>query len=365
LQSSPLASTKAIVKQAIQLLNNEVLKSASNMDLIKNIKDNPNSLNKLASSVDAILSKLSSQIKDADAIFNPKLLVALEKLQHQMQTKLLTPENFKLESIKESLNQVSMVMQKSFTIQSKWILGALDKIFQSLKGDISLENFIEKKLPQDIINLTKTIDAVIQKADPIFSKEVTLLSNRLQTLNTSTKLSTQNGVKEIISNDLKSVLMQANEEISKSSHPKQTELLKHIDKLSLQIDNYQLISHLSNASSLYLPFSWDSLQEGNIEIQKAKDNKFFCDINLKLKEYGELNLKLTLYEKNQLNIHIYTSNEKFKELVKENIPSLRSALIDTKITPREIRIFEPKKPLPVSPYQIQSDALEMGFEVKA
>ena len=102
-----------------------------------------------------------------------------------------------------------------------------------------------------------------------------------------------------------------------------------------------------------------------MEFKKTDDDKFYCDIDLKLKEYGELKLKLTLYDKNQLNLHIYSSNEEFKEIIKENIPILRSALIEVQITPREIRIFEPNKKISASSYENQSDNLQMGFEVKA
>ena len=172
-----------------------------------------------------------------------------------------------------------------------------------------------------------------------------------------------NNIKEIITHDLKAILLQASDSISKSTHPNQTEILKHIDKLLLQVDNYQLLSHLSNNSHLYLPYSWDMLEKGDIEIKQSKDNKFYCDINLQLKEFGELDLKLTLFEKNQLNIYIYSTNKKFKKLVKENIPSLRSLLTDTQLTLREIRVFELKK-YPQSPYQNHDDTLDMGFEVK-
>jgi len=172
----------------------------------------------------------------------------------------------------------------------------------------------------------------------------------------------QENLKEIINNDLKATLLKAHEEIIKSNSPNQNEILKQVDKLSLQIDYHQLLSHLSDGSSLYLPFDWDDLQEGNIALKKSKDDKFYCDINLKLKEYGEVNLKLALYEKNQINIHIYSTNKEFQELVKENLPSLRSALIDSQITPREIRIFQAKEKL--SPYQNSHDDFKLGFEVK-
>ena len=107
------------------------------------------------------------------------------------------------------------------------------------------------------------------------------------------------------------------------------------------------------------------LEDGNIQMRKAEDEKFYCDINLKLKEYGELNIKMTLFEKNQLNLHIYSAHKEFKSIIKENIASLRSALIETNITPREIRIFEPKQKPKASPYTIVDDNLKIGFEIKA
>ena len=289
----------------------------------------------------------------------------MEKLEHLIQVKNLTPQNFKLSSIKESLEQISLNINKSFTMESKSIINSLEKIFQSLKGIDSIEKFIDKNLSNDISKLNQNIKDVILKADPIFSKDTNLILNKLQTLNTPEKLNSAQNVKEIISSDLKAILMQTSEEMTKSPHANQNEILKHIDKLSLQIDHYQLLSHLSNGSSLYLPFSWDMLEDGNIELKKDEDEKFYCDIDLKLKEYGELNLKLTLFEKNQLNLHIYSSSEKLKTLLKENIPSLRSALIDIQVTPREIRVYEPKIKAPISPYQNQEDNIYMGFEVKA
>ena len=366
------SSSKAIANQAKTILNNEVLKSASNTDIANNQSKSTKPLTQLSSSVQDLISTLKSAQKGADTIHNPILSKTIEKLDHLIQPKSLTPENFKIPTIKESLEQVSQHLNKSFTMESKSLINSLEKIFTSLKTieltptnlKSPLEQLISKNIPDDISKLSQNIKDVILKADPIFSKDTNLILNKLQTLNTADKLNPQQNIKEIISSDLKAVLMQANEEMSKSPHPKQGEILKNIDKLSLQIDHYQLLSHLSNGSSLYLPFTWDMLQEGNIELKKSDDDKFYCDIDLKLKEYGDLNLKLTLYEKNQLNLHIYSSSEKFKALLKENIPSLRSALIDIQVTPREIRVFEPKVNAPASPYQKQEEHIHIGFEVK-
>lgn len=170
-------------------------------------------------------------------------------------------------------------------------------------------------------------------------------------------------IKEILSDDLKSILLHSNDEIDKSSYPNQKELAKHIDKLLLHVDYYQLLSHLSNSSCLYLPYSWDLLEKANIKIKNIKDNKFYCEIDLELKVYGEINLKLTLYEKNQLNVYIYSNNKEFKNLINENIESLRSSLIDTQIKLREIRLFKLKKKKSLNFYS-NLDNLDIGFEVK-
>ncbi len=404
LENSNLPHNRSILSESKTLLNTEALKSATQVDISNNLKNNPKQLQELASNLDSLISKIKTALKGSDTIHNPNLSKAIEKLEHQfelkstpieglkasvakssleelrnqvqmkdiIELKTLSPENFKLSTIKDSLDQVLSQVSKSFTIESKDILSSLEKIFQALKNveqttttpENAIKKLLEQNTPQDILRLTDKIKDVILKADPIFSKDTNIILNKLETLNSAQQLNPQNNIKEIISSDLKAILLQATEEITKSAHPNQSEILKQMDKLSLQIDYYQLLSHLSNGTSMYLPFSWDMMQEGHITMKKDDDEKFYCDIDLKLKEYGDLNLKLTLYDKNQLNLHIYSSSDKFKELIRENIPELRSSLIEAQITPREIRIFEPKVQTPTSPYETKEDNIYMGFEVK-
>ncbi len=171
-------------------------------------------------------------------------------------------------------------------------------------------------------------------------------------------------IKDIISNDLKSILLRANEEVVNSSLPNKTEILKHIDKLSTQIDYYQLLSHLSNSSVLYLPLSWDALKEGNISLKKAQDDKFYCDIELTLEKYGDILLRLVVFEKNQINIVIDSQNNDFKNIIKENLSLLRSALTKANLSPREIRLLDTNKKTSSSQYEESGDSLKLGFEVK-
>ena len=404
LQESNTSHNRTIVSGAKTLLNTELLKTATNAQLTQNNPTDSKQLKDLSFNLDALISKIKTSLKGSDTVHNPTLSKAIEKLEHQFQRKIptamdlknstaqntlqelqqqtqinkqtniqmLSPENFKLSAIQEPLQEISLHMNKSFTMESKGILNSLEKIFLALKNveqttttpQSSISQLLENNTAEEILNMSQKIKDVILKADPLFSKDTASLLAKLESLNTEQKLIPQANVKEILANDLKAILLQTSDEITKSTHPNQSEILRNIDKLSLQIDHYQLLSHLSNGTSMYLPFAWDLLQDGTITMKKDDEDKFYCDIDLKLKEYGDLNLKLTLYDSNQLNLHIYTENNTFKELLRENIPSLRAALIDLQITPRDIRIYEPKKQKPTSPYENQDQHIYMGFEVK-
>ena len=364
LQKSELPTSKTILKDINNILKNEILTKSSNSDLTKPTTSNPKELETLTSSLKELTTKLSNTLKNSDSLLKPTVLKILDKLNYQISKEVLTPQNFKLPAIKESLEQLNTQLSKSLTSESKELVKTLTTILKDVEGEPSLEKFIEKKTPQKIQILTKNIQDITKESDIVFSKDTTKILKKLNNLTQVEKLNVNSNLKEVLSNDLKSVLLQTKEELVKTNTPNQNEILKHIDKLSLQIDHYQLLSHLSNSSALYLPFSWDSLDDGNIEFKTKEKDKFYCDIHLKLKEYGELNLKLTLFEKNQLNLQILSSNEEFKTKIKENIPTLRSALIDIQITPREIRILTPKKNQTLNAYQTYQDDFKMGFEVK-
>ena len=264
----------------------------------------------------------------------------------------------------------SLFKQKQFNSSSNNYILQLIKNNPTLKniGDISITikelltltkdnkdlSYLDKLLKSFATNINDSKNLNLQQK---FQNSGIFLESKLKYLNQD------NYIKDILTNDLKSVLLKTNNNFKNTSH--EVELTKHIDKLLLQIDYHQLISYITDSSSLFIPFSWDLLKKGDIQIKNLKNNKFFCDINLTLKEYGELNLKLTLYEKNQLNIHIYSNNKNLKKLIKENISTLRSALIELNIIPKEIKTFTIKENLKSSPYQDIDDNLNLGFEAKA
>lgn len=241
------------------------------------------------------------------------------------------------------------------------------QLLELVKNNPTLKSL--KNLPKTISDIKKFVNTT--KTTPILKPLENILQNiDIKKLEQTFKFSgvflesnlkqskDKNSVDEILTKDLKAIVLKTTQDVKNSDIPNKTELLKHLDKLSLQIDNQQLISYLSNSSCLYLPFSWEGLEDGDIELKKLKDEKFYCDINLNLKRFNEVNIKLMLYEKNKLNIHFYSQSDEFKNLVKENLSLLRRALIDINIQPSEIRLFDKK----TSPYQ-ESSELKMGFEV--
>jgi flagellar hook-length control protein FliK len=367
-EKSSVYPVKVLSKHIDTMLSSETLKNASNTSLTQATADDKKALTQLVKGMGKIVETLKTNLKEGDVTTTKTFNTLIEKLEHQMQPKLLTPENFKLPAIQDTMQQLLPMLNKSAIPEAKGLLDALAKILQ-ITPNTSLEQFANKKMPQELQNAMQPLKAAMGKVDPLFSKDIGLLLNKLNSMASAQKLSSENNIKEILANDLKSLLLKTSSEVAKSSHPNQAEILKNLDKLALQIDYYQLMSHLSNSSSLYLPFSWDALEQGNINLKKGEEDKFYCDIELKLKEYGELSLRLVLYEENQLNIQIHSDNEEFKKIIKENISSLRSALIESHITPREIRLLDATKKVPTSPYEAPSkevsDGINIGFEIKA
>ncbi|MCX6076270.1 MAG: flagellar hook-length control protein FliK [Campylobacterales bacterium] len=360
--------------------NNPTLKELGNVsNTIKNLlnilKSNKNPL--------PIETTLKNHLINIKELNEPVLKQKIENSGIFLESKLKSVQNPQVE-LKSLLYELDKSLAKSdiFTVK---VLGEKIKelletptlkeasntaLLQTSKDDPTalkhlakgVENILSKL--QEHIKSADSLKTMAEKTDPFFSKEGASLAKKLAPFCNPEKLTAHENVREILSQDLKSILLKASDEINKSSHPNQAEILKQIDKLLLQIDYYQLVSHLSNSSSLYLPFSWDSLEEGNINLKKDKDNKFYCDIDLKLKEYGELKLKLVLYDKNQINIQIYSNSSEFKEIIKENIAVLRSALIESQITPREIRLLDTPKKNVASPYENNFNHIDMGFEIK-
>jgi len=172
-------------------------------------------------------------------------------------------------------------------------------------------------------------------------------------------------LEESMGRDVKSNLLTLKSALEELNVPNKEALQTHLDQLITKIDYHQLLSHLSSTNSLYFPFSWDQLQEGNLTFKKAKGKKFYCEINLTLKEYGALDLMMGLYEENQLDLQIYTEKTELKTLIQTHLELLRALLIDAGITLRLLRIHDSKNPITPSSEAYTPETIDKHFGFEA
>ena len=145
-----------------------------------------------------------------------------------------------------------------------------------------------------------------------------------------------------LTEDVKSVLLKMQDELASKTDPKSQELAKQVDKLLTQIDYQQLLSLSSNSNNVYLPFFWEMLEEGNISMKKTDEEKFYCQINLTLKDFGKVDLMLALYDKNKLDLTVYAQREHFKTALRDNMQALKIALNSVELIPVNIKLLDLK-----------------------
>jgi len=281
----------------------------------------------------------------------------IEKLKLISQMQVQDLESLSADEFKNFVTNFSSTLSAT---KADSIMQILEKILSSLKQP--LINFEQQKIPQDIKTWLNDFHKEVSKGDIIFSKSMQETLSKIELFAKPAHLLNNNLLQESLQKDVKALLLGLEKELSGTGN---TEVLKAVDKLLVQIDYFQLVSHLSNASYLYIPYAWEQLEDGSLSFKKSKDGSCYCEIDLELSEYGKLNMMMQLFEDNQLNITIYTQKKELKALFKENMKDLRSALVGVNVMPRNIHLHdldETQKQL--NPYESQEKLNELGFEAK-
>ncbi|MDD2829164.1 MAG: flagellar hook-length control protein FliK [Sulfuricurvum sp.] len=247
-------------------------------------------------------------------------------------------------------NNPSFKTMGNFTDNLKSLLDNLKSDPQLAKKGEKLETFIQS---------ASTLNSPLLKEK--ISHSGVFMESKIASLGTNP---TPESLREI-ERDVKSQLLHLSDDLKGDDSPQSAQLQTKIDNLITQIDYHQLQSHLNASNSLYFPFAWDGLEKGSLSSKKGKSGKFYCEINLTLKEYGDIDLMMALYEQNNLDIQIHTEKPELKKVLKENLSSLKSLLQEAELVLRNIRIVENKEILtPVSNAYNQNDGDNYtGFEV--
>jgi hypothetical protein len=334
------------------------------------------------------LLKLSLHVNDI-ALHESKIQNALST---EGLSKVLTQTKELLEAVKSDvlhLQSTQILPQKNADILTKMIDTLLVKLFASQEtlkqSNPVLTPSSQETLPkltQPLVvskDLTQLLDA-FQKELRTFEPKThfelqihknlahleQIISKEIQTLNEQMKYNAS-PVKEKLENDIKAILLHVKEDLSKNPASHTKELALHVQKALSHIEYYQLNSYVMNQTSLYLPFLWDDLKKGEVHFKRLKENRFFCEIDIELKEYGKIDMMLMLFNDTNINLSLFCENERFLGLFRQNIKELRAGLNKLGLVPANIQTYNATKDSKVRKaakqfvYQEQTD---MGVNIR-
>lgn len=348
LSQSTLSEAKRLGEKIASLLETPAFNQPpSNLQSAVHIVD---TLKKLADTLRGFTAK-------SDVLYSKEIAQFTQLIDQHINNAAQTPQT--VQEIRSTLSQLYGSLLASKAESANPLLDSIESLLKEL-GKASPDPLLQLKA------FSAQLHTAIASGDVIVSKEASELIEKLGEFSRPEELILEDTLKESMKEDLKSGLMKLSEELHSCTEPKAEKLLEQVDKLLTQIDYHQLTSALGGSNSIYFPFVWDQLEEGSMAFKKTKEKKFYCEINLRLKEYGDLNLMMGLYDHNQIEIQAHTQKSELKALIQENIGELRSLLIGAGLTPRAIRIFEMKEasqPLSRS-YGADGFGSDLGFEVK-
>ncbi len=308
-----LTSTLKEISNQSQLIDSKI----TNQNIQQNTQNSATQLNLsqtkelLNTNTQQILTQLKNELLTITNIpNNQNILKQIDALLQTNNQASLDIKNL-LFTLKESITSLSSSQNSLLTQQN--LIKVVEK-FETL-----VNNFIQ---PPSTSSLNK--ENISQPLALQFNQQIEQKQNPLQS-------------------DMKSILLQIQEELLGKTDIKSADTLKQVDRMLMQVEYYQLLSITSNSNSVYIPFIWDMLDDGSISMKKLDEEKFYCEINLSLKEFGETQLLLSLYDKNKLDLTIYASKESFKQSIRENSLKLKQALNSVDLIPVNINIIDLKK----------------------
>lgn len=368
LQNNNLPNKQNLLKQIDNLLQSKELNTNINTSTLKAV---PNQ----ASETLATLKEVVVSLQNKQPVNPDKIVNSLQNLATQLQTNQV--KNEALTQVKEILQNLKNELILDKNIPNKQaLLNQIDNLLQNKNMDsLNLKPTINnltsniETLLKDLkttvaqLNQGNTNQASFEKIDKALAKLEQTAQNFIQTLNRGEN---PKGANVNLQNDMKAILLKVQEELTtNTTDPKASDTAKQVDKVLTQIEYHQLLSLVSNSNSVYIPFIWDMLEDGSISMKEGKDEKFYCEINLNLKEFGETKLLLGLYDKNKLDLTIYATKDHFKEAIKENIFKLKRAMNSVELIPVNIHIldFDKDKKEEVKKTDVYNQNINLGFGV--
>jgi len=276
----------------------------------------------------AAQSLSNQQVQTNPTIINEHQVISkLNDILTNIKSELLN-NNFPLN--KETLQLIDKLLTQSNTTKNITLLqNNITELLSSVKTTIASTNNPSTFQSEPILKLLNQLENSIKPNSPLLNEKNLINNPELQKTN--------------ITHDIKSTLLQLSEELKQSNNSTYNEMIKNVDKLLTQVDYYQLMSLTSNSNYIYFPFIWDMLEDGSLSMKKLNEEKFYVEINLKLKEYGKVNMMLIMYDENHLDMSIFAQKDKLKNELSSHLQTLKQSLSAVGIIPGTIKLLDLKE----------------------
>ena len=358
------ALTPEKLPSSIQKLLSDI-KNLSNQNLLSQILtlndeslDNQNSFMKLTSMLEKasgdaknILdnSSIKTLLKDVDKLDNVAKFLdknfSKEQSADAVKNQTSKMENFISNLSEKVANLASEKLNQSVAFSSNH--KELKAILESLKNDLKMLNNIgdeaglvkafnevsdvskEGSLQDKLQSAARRLAHSLSLADPEAStaksdlaeskallKQLKLATNDINNITTKS----QSEISKVLNQDVKSTLLN----ISEKSQNAQT--VNAANKMISQIEMHQMVSSLQGGIQTYMPYIWDGVEGGNVAFKQGKKDKFYAQIDLNFKKFGQINVMVGLVDKRYIDLSVATQTNEFKELILGNSSELKQAI---------------------------------------
>jgi len=358
------ALTPEKLPSSIQKLLSDI-KNLSNQNLLSQILtlndenlDNQNSFMKLTSMLEKASSdaknlldnsSIKTLLKDVDKLDNVAKFLdknfSKDQSADMVKSQIGKMENFISNLSEKVANLASEKLNQSvaFSSNHKELKAILENLKNDLKmlnnigdeaglvkafnevSDVSKEGSLQDKLQSAARRLAHSLsladpDASTAKSDLAESKA--LLKQLKLATNDINNITTKSGseISKVLNQDVKSTLLNISE---KSQNP---QTVNAANKMISQIEMHQMVSSLQGGIQTYMPYIWDGVEGGNVAFKQGKKDKFYAQIDLNFKKFGQINVMVGLVDKRYIDLSVATQTNEFKELILGNSSELKQAI---------------------------------------
>ena len=358
------ALTPEKLPSSIQKLLSDI-KNLSNQNLLSQILtlndeslDNQNSFMKLTSMLEKASSdaknlldnsSIKTLLKDVDKLDNVAKFLdknfSKEQSADAVKSQIGKMENFISNLSEKVANLASEKLNQSVAFSSNH--KELKTILENLKNDLKMLNNIgdeaglvkafnevsdvskEGSLQDKLQSAARRLAHSLSLADPEAStaksdlaeskallKQLKLATNDINNITTKS----QSEISKVLNQDVKSTLLN----ISEKSQNAQS--VNAANKMISQIEMHQMVSSLQGGIQTYMPYIWDGVEGGNVAFKQGKKDKFYAQIDLNFKKFGQINVMVGLVDKRYIDLSVATQTNEFKELIISSSSELKQAI---------------------------------------